>query len=153
MAATGTPAGSTDGGRVRAAAATIEGIKRGRTELGGEGAQPPASEPGGPEMAFDAESNTMVPSASLPEDKPATKSHVMGLLDMDKKDFTISTEKATEKAIKASRESLKAEIFEHVGQLLSAYDAQSQKRFKDLEGTQTVQKERLSHHDHDIDTL
>ena len=77
----------------------------------------------------------------------------MGLLDMFKKGLTASFEKATEKTIKASHESLKAEIFEHVGQLLSAYDAQSQKRFNDLEGTQTEQNERLSLHDHDIETL
>ena len=72
---------------------------------------------------------------------------------MFKKDLSTSFEKATENAIKASHDSLKAEIFEHVGQLLSAYDAQSQKRFSELEGAQGEQNEQLSQHDRDIDTL
>ena len=151
-------------GRVRAAADAIEenaGATRGRTRAQGRDdrsrsgglADVPRDGAEDSTMVFDVESNTMVPKESLPEDRPATKSHVMGLLDMFKKDLSTSFEKATENAIKASHDSLKAEIFEHVGQLLSAYDAQSQKRFSELEGAQGEQNEQLSQHDRDIDTL
>ena len=132
------------GSRVRDAAAALDGIKRSRGQDGG---------PDEPEMVFDAGSNTRVPRTSLPEDRPASKSHVMGLLAAFKKDVASSFEKATSDAIKASHDALKAQVFEHVEQLLSAYDEQSQKKFSEIESSQSAQGEQLTKHERDISTL
>ena len=106
-----------------------------------------------PSMVFDAGSNTMVPHESLPEDRPITKTNVMGLLDAFKQELNKSAEKANADAIKASHDSLKAQVFEHVGQLLSAYDEQSQKRFSGIEEKQHEHTESMAQHERDIDTL
>lgn len=152
MAANGTPAGSADAGRVRTAAAAIEGAKRGRTEPGGEDGQLTAAVDDN-DLAFDAGSNILVPRASLPDNRPTTKKQVMGLLESFKSDLNKSFEKATADGIKASHDSLKVQVFEHMEQLITAYDAQAQARFTEIEDAQSAQTETVNKHERDLDTL
>jgi hypothetical protein len=135
---------------VRDAAAAIEGNKRSRSD--GQAEEPIVTD-GNPDLVFDVESNTMVPRASIPEERPISKKSVMGLLAAFKKELSESFETANAAAIKASHDSLKVQVFEHVEQLLSAYDEQSQKRFTELESSQGEQGEQLAKHESDLDTL
>ena len=139
-------------GHVRAAAATIERAKRGRTE-GKHGEREHPDTVLEPDMMFDVASNTMVSKESLPDERPATKSHVMGLLAQLQLDMEGTMEKATKAAVSAANNTLKAELFEHFGNLLSSYDEQSEKRFTAIEEEATETKTELDRHKKDLEAL
>ena len=82
-----------------------------------------------PDMGLDTASGTMAHKDSLPDERPATKSHVMGLLAQLQKDMEGTMEKGTKAAVCAANNMLKAELFEHFGNLLTTYDEQSPKTF------------------------
>lgn len=146
----GDAAAAAAGSRVRDAAAALEGNKRSRP---GGSTEEPRDAPDDPDMVFNAASGTLVHKDSLPEDRPAPKSHVLGLLAQLQRDMDKSMAKAAGAAVKAANDTLKAELFEHVGNLLTSHDKQSQKRFTSLEDDATDTKAELERHKKDLATL
>ena len=77
----------------------------------------------------------------------------MGLLAKLHADMEGTMEKATKAAVTAVNHTLKVELFEHFWNLLSIYDAQSQKRFETIEEDAAETNAELERHKKDIEPL
>ena len=88
------------------AAASGDTVKRGRKET--EPDRHDDDKTKDPGMVCDVACNTFVKKEALPEDRPATKSHVMALLAQLQQDMQGTMEKATHAAADASNKTLQS---------------------------------------------